>query len=133
MEKLFIKTQTRESILDITSMIQEYLNKVALQDGICMVYNPHTTAAVTINENADPTVKSDMLSALSELIPRNKNYRHSEGNSDSHIKSALVGTSVMIPVEKNRLQLGSWQGIMFCEFDGPRNREIWIKFIGSGH
>lgn len=127
-----VKTGHRCEMLDITRLVAEVVRKGGLQDGLAVVYVPHTTAAVTINENADPDVKHDLLRKLEVLIPqREAYYRHNEGNSDSHVKTSLVGPAVTVIVEGGQLALGTWQGIQFCEFDGPRTREVWIKTIGE--
>ncbi len=124
-----VKTTTRNELVDITSKIKELVDASGLTDGICFVFCPHTTGAITINENADPTVKTDLLMTLDKVFPVDPAYRHMEGNSDSHVKSSLVGASEMIAVEDGHLVLGTWQGIYFCEFDGPRNRKVYIKFV----
>ncbi len=129
MQTIRIKTNRREEIIDITQLIQNYINQNKLNSGIILVYSPHTTAAISVNENADPSVKSDINNYLSKLIPRNSNFSHAEGNADAHIKGSLVNFSQMFIVEDGKIQLGTWQGIFLMEFDGPRNREIWIKFI----
>jgi len=128
---LTIKSDVKTELIDITPQVRKALTSSNIRDGLCILYVPHTTAAVTINENADPTVKSDMLKVLNEVIPWDANYRHSEGNSAAHIKSTLVGASQTIPIENGQLLLGTWQGIFFCEFDGPRTRKIHVSFIGS--
>jgi secondary thiamine-phosphate synthase enzyme len=112
---------------DITSLVQKEVSRSGLQDGVCLVYVPHTTAGITINEGADPAVCRDMVAKLNELVPRDAGYRHTEGNADSHIKASLVGSSVSVIVENGRLLLGTWQKIFFCEFDGPRSRKVYIK------
>jgi secondary thiamine-phosphate synthase enzyme len=125
-----VKTQNRTELIDITSKIKTALSLDKQNgDGICLVFVPHTTAAVTINESADPSVKADILSILNKVIPFDDNYRHLEGNSAAHIKATLVGASEQIAVEKGRLILGTWQGIFFCEFDGPRNRKVHLHFL----
>lgn len=129
MKKINLKTNKRIELLDITAEVQTVMGKDKIKDGVCFVFCPHTTAGLTINENADPSVKEDMISALSKLIPENAGYTHSEGNSDSHIKSSLFGPSLTIFVENGKLALGTWQGIYFCESDGPRSREVWVKII----
>ncbi|MGE4317796.1 MAG: secondary thiamine-phosphate synthase enzyme YjbQ [Deferribacterales bacterium] len=131
MDTISIKTSARCQFVDISADIVRRLTANGWQDGILLVYTPHTTSAITINENADPDVQTDMNSFLSKLIPAMKEFRHSEGNSDSHIKSSLVGASEMIIVENGRPILGTWQGIYFCEFDGPRSRKVFLKFIPS--
>ena len=129
MQKINIKTSWRIELQDITSRIEEAVDKSKIKEGVCFIFCPHTTAGLTINENADPSVKSDMCNALSKLIPVNAAYEHSEGNSDSHIKSSIFGSSLSVFVEGGQLALGTWQGIFFCESDGPRSREIWIKVM----
>ena len=129
MQKINIKTSWRIELQDITSRIEEAVDKSKIKEGVCFIFCPHTTAGLTINENADPSVKSDMCNALNKLIPVNAAYEHSEGNSDSHIKSSIFGSSLSVFVEGGQLALGTWQGIFFCESDGPRSREIWIKVM----
>jgi len=127
MKIIYLKTHHREELIDITAEIQNAVEEVGLNDGIITVFCPHTTAAVTINEGADKDVQVDFIKKLSEIIPKKGDYKHSEGNSDAHIKSSLVGSSVEVFVKDEKLNLGQWQAIYFCEFDGPRNREVWIK------
>lgn len=122
-----IKTGTRTDLVDITSSVQKEVSKSGITDGICVVYVPHTTAGITINEGADPAVCRDILTKLNELVPPDAGYLHMEGNSDSHIKASLMGSSVFVIVESGRLVLGTWQKIFFCEFDGPRSRKVLIK------
>ena len=117
-------------MVDITGEVQSALRAAGLQDGVCVVFVPHTTAGVTINENADPDVVRDILATLARVVPEHGQYTHSEGNSDAHVKASLMGFSVEVVVEDGRLQLGTWQGIYFCEFDGPRTRQVWVKPIG---
>ncbi len=124
---LSVKTKEQTEFIDITSEVQKVVSSSDVRDGLCMVYVPHTTAAVTINESADPSVKADMLMVLNEMVPWDAGYRHLEGNSPAHIKSTLVGASELINVENNSLVLGTWQGIFFCEFDGPRTRKVHVK------
>jgi secondary thiamine-phosphate synthase enzyme len=124
-----IKTTQREELISITGVVQRALDKSGIEEGICIVYVPHTTAGVTINENADPDVAADILMGLKKIVPHNWSFQHVEGNADAHIKASLVGSSVTIPVNKKRLVLGTWQGIFFCEFDGPRSRSFLIQFI----
>ena len=130
MRTISIKTHRRNEFLDITEDVVKTVNQSNLQDGIVVVYVPHTTAGVTINENADPSVVHDILLTLEELVPyKRAGYQHSEGNSDSHVKASLIGSSVMVPVEAGRLSLGTWQGIYFAEFDGPRQRRCIIQVL----
>ncbi len=124
-----VHTHGRTEILDITSDIQKVVQESNPQEGLCCIFVPHTTAGITINENADPSVLGDILQELSKVIPFEDNYHHLEGNSAAHIKSSIVGSSIMIIIENGKLKLGTWQGICFCEFDGPRTREIWVKII----
>ncbi len=123
-----IRTSRRVEMVDITARIRSLIEKSGVSDGIVVVHVPHTTAGVTVNENADPDVQHDLIEKLARLIPHEESfYRHSEGNSDAHLKSSLVGCSQTLIVERGRLMLGTWQGLYFCEFDGPRDRECWIK------
>ena len=125
-----VSTTTRNEMVDVTSRLERYLRKVNVTHGMLIVYVPHTTAAVTINENADPDVRHDMMLKLSELVPQRESYyRHGEGNSDSHVKASLVGNSVTLLVEGGRPVLGRWQGVYFCEFDGPRERDMIVKCV----
>lgn len=126
MKTLAIQTQERTEFVDITAQVQAAVAELGMQAGAVTVFVPHTTAGVTINENADPDVVTDIKAALEKLIPWNGHYRHNEGNSAAHIKAGLMGSSVRVLVEKGRLQLGTWQTIYFCEFDGPRSRLAWI-------
>ncbi len=124
-----VKTGSRTEFVDITADIQKALSAADAQSGLCMVYVPHTTAAVTINESADPSVKRDILMILNRVVPWEAEYRHLEGNSPAHVKSTIVGASELVMVENGRLLLGTWQGIFFCEFDGPRTRKVHLKFM----
>jgi secondary thiamine-phosphate synthase enzyme len=124
-----VKTGARTELVDITAEVQTAVREAGIRDGLCMVFVPHTTAAVTINENADPTVKADILKVLNKVIPWDDGYRHLEGNSAAHIKSSLVGASELVAIAGGKLQLGTWQGIFFCEFDGPRRRKVHLHFI----
>jgi len=126
---LSIRTGGRTQFLDITSQVQRAVEESGVKEGICVVYVPHTPAAVTINENADPDVVSDILKEINKVIPFSDNYDHLEGNSAAHIKASLFGPSEHIIIESGRLLLGTWQGIYFCEFDGPRSRKVIIKII----
>jgi secondary thiamine-phosphate synthase enzyme len=124
-----VKTRAKTELIDITSEIQDLVRSSGIEEGFCMLYVPHTTAAVTINESADPSVKSDILMILNEIIPLKAEYRHIEGNSPAHIKSTIVGASELVAIEKEKLVLGTWQGIFFCEFDGPRNRKVNVHLF----
>jgi len=130
-EKISVKTNNRIELIDLTAKVQAAVNKAKVRDGICFIFCPHTTAGLTINENADPSVGQDIINTLSRVIPEGKGYTHSEGNSDSHIKSSLLGASLSIFIESGKLKLGTWQGIYFCENDGPRQREVWVKLLGE--
>lgn len=126
---LEVKTAGSTELIDISSLIQELLNKHGPMDGVCYIYVPHTTAGVTINENADPSVQHDILLVLNKIIRPDEPYRHAEGNSPAHVKATLTGSSATVLVENGRLVLGTWQGIYFCEYDGPRRRRVHVKFI----
>lgn len=122
-----ISTKSRSEMLDITALVHKAVAENKINKGICVVFVPHTTAAVTINENADPDVPFDILASLEKMVPFQAQYRHAEGNSAAHAKAALLGSSQIIPVENGRLALGTWQAVFFCEFDGPRSRKIFIS------
>mgnify|MGYP000970560260 FL=1 len=122
-----MRTHARTEMVDITSKIQQSVKESGIESGICTVFVPHTTAGITINENADPDVVSDILKEVNKIVPFEDGYLHMEGNSAAHIKASLFGFSQQIIVEGGRLMLGTWQGIYFCEFDGPRNREVYVK------
>ena len=124
-----VKTSGQTELVDVTSVIQERVTTAGFGEGLCMLYVPHTTAAITINESADPSVKDDILMVLNKVIPWKAAYRHLEGNSPAHIKATLVGPSELIAVENGQLVLGTWQGIFFCEFDGPRTRKLHVRFL----
>ncbi len=128
-QKLSIKTNNKVELIDITTKVQNAVQKADLESGLVEIYIPHTTAAVTINENADPDVKTDIKKEINKIVPFDDNYSHLEGNSAAHIKSSLFGVSQSIIVENRKLLLGTWQGIYFCEFDGPRSRNIYLKIM----
>jgi len=130
-KEIKVKTHQREEMLDITHYSQSYVKRLGMLDGFIFVYVPHTTAGVTINENADPSVTRDILYKLNKEIPQRENYFHGEGNSDAHIKSSLIGASLQVIVTGGNLLLGTWQGIYFCEFDGPRTRKLYIKAMAD--
>jgi len=130
MQTFPVRTTRREQLIDITEQIAGAL-RGGPAEGVCIVFVPHTTAAVTINENADPSVAADMLAKMSRMVPRDDDYAHAEGNSDAHIKASLVGSSVTVPISGGRLALGTWQGIYFCEFDGPRTRTVHVQVVGD--
>ena len=131
MKEISLQTNSRVEMIDVTAAVQKAVGEEKIKTGLCLVYTPHTTAAVTINENADPDVPHDILEALERAVPLRANYRHAEGNSAAHVKSSLVGASELVIIEKDRLVLGTWQSIFFCEFDGPRTRKLIIKFINT--
>ena len=128
MEQISVSTSRRTELVDITSRVEEVVRRAGVNNAVCTVFVPHTTAAVTINENADPDVAYDILKIVDSLIPFEAGYRHTEGNSAAHIKSSLVGESIQVIVEGGSLRLGTWQGIYFAEFDGPRSRKVWVSF-----
>jgi len=127
MEVLRVKTGRRTQLVDVTAEVERAVEKAGVTDGVCYVYVPHTTAGVMINEHFDPDVATDLEGVFEKLVPRAGAYRHAEGNSDSHAKAAMTGTSAMIFIEAGKLALGRWQGVFFCEFDGPRERKLWVK------
>jgi secondary thiamine-phosphate synthase enzyme len=124
-----IRTQRRIEVVDITSQVSELIRRAKIVSGLAVLYSPHTTCGIMINENYDPTVKEDIMNALSRYFPHNYHYAHTEGNADAHIKTALVGTSQAVIIENGELVLGTWQGIFLCEFDGPRTRKVYLKII----
>lgn len=132
MKGISIKTADKTEFIDITDQVRIFVKENALNDGMLFIYVPHTTAGVTINEGADPSVQRDIMAVLNEMAPRNFDYRHLEGNSPAHVKASLIGSSAAVMVENAVICLGAWQKIFFCEFDGPRSRKIWIKTISAG-
>jgi len=129
MQEISIRTSRRCEFIDITDRVREVVARSGIRDGLAVVFVPHTTAGVTINEDADPSVVRDIIAQLEKVAPPDSGYSHSEGNSDSHIKSSIIGCSKTIIVENGGLRLGTWQGVYFCEFDGPRTRQVWVKVI----
>lgn len=132
--RLEVQTTAREQLLDVTERVREVVRASGVSSGLCLVSSPHTTAGVTVNENADPDVRHDLLLALRNAVPEQASagrYRHGEGNSDAHVKTSLVGTSQLLPVEGGALVLGSWQGVFLCEFDGPRRRTVEVKVVAG--
>ncbi|MCM8758672.1 MAG: secondary thiamine-phosphate synthase enzyme YjbQ [Candidatus Omnitrophica bacterium] len=129
MEKIIIKSSKRKEMIDITGVISRIIQKSGVKKGICFIFVPHTTCGITINENADPSVKQDILSFLCKIAPEDSRYTHTEGNSDAHIQSAITGQSLFVIIDEGNLQLGTWQGIFLCEFDGPRTRNVWIQIM----
>jgi secondary thiamine-phosphate synthase enzyme len=128
-KEIEVRTKSRNELIDITTQVEDVVAESGITEGICVVVVPHTTAGVTINENADPSVKADIIAKMGELVPAEGRYRHQEGNADAHIKAALVGTSESILVRGGQLALGTWQGVFFCEFDGPRQRRVWVRVL----
>jgi secondary thiamine-phosphate synthase enzyme len=126
-----VETSKHDDLIEITDIVREKIAESGVKEGLCIVFVPHTTACVLINENADPSVKIDLLNELSKIIPDSDNYLHLEGNSNAHIKTAIIGSSRTILVKDNKLMLGTWQGIFFAEFDGPRHRKFYIEVIST--
>ena len=131
MQTFQVRTSARTEFIDVTRSVEEAVRQTGVGDGICIIFIPHTTAAVTINENADSSVVQDMIMELNKIVPFKDHYRHTEGNSPSHIKASLLGCSQIVFVESGKLVLGTWQGIFFCEFDGPRDRKVHVKVISD--
>lgn len=131
MEQIKIKTLQRVEFIDITDKIENIVRKSEIMEGICILFVPHTTAGLTINENSDPDVKNDIRLKINKMIPCEEEYSHNEGNSDAHIKSSLFGCSLNLIISSGKLALGIWQGIYFCEFDGPKNRNLFVKLIAG--
>ncbi len=129
--EILVKSSRRKEFIEITSQIEKVIRESNVSSGIAVLFVPHTTAGITINEHADPSVKTDIEDHLSLLVPENKHYKHLEGNADAHIKSVLVGNSLTLPVENGKPVLGTWQGIFFAEFDGPRTRKVLVKILGE--
>jgi len=127
--QLRVKTNARTELVDITQGVQRLVAESGIRSGVCYIYVPHTTAAVTINENSDPNVGRDLLKEMNKIIPFDDNYGHSEGNSAAHIKSSIIGVSMPVLVDDGRLALGTWQALFFCEFDGPRDRRVMVKVM----
>lgn len=129
MESLTVKTKSRNELIDITQEVERIVEKSSIKEGVCSLYIPHTTAGLTINEGADPSVIRDIRNHLDQLVPAERRYLHAEGNADSHIKSTLVGVHVHVPVTGGKMALGTWQSIFFCEFDGPRSRKVLVQIL----
>ncbi|HNX53700.1 MAG TPA: secondary thiamine-phosphate synthase enzyme YjbQ [Pontiellaceae bacterium] len=129
MNEFTVQSKSRTEFIDITVAVQQFVSGKNIKDGLITVFVPHTTAGVTINENADPDVTADLETVLDRMVPWNGGYRHSEGNSAAHVKASLTGSSAQVIVKDGRLRLGTWQSIYFCEFDGPRTRQVWLKEI----
>jgi secondary thiamine-phosphate synthase enzyme len=131
MRTFTIQTHSREELIDITPQVKEIIDSSGVKSGVCFVYVPHTTAGVTINENADPSVKKDILMTFKKIVPDSLPYNHAEGNSPAHVKATLAGSSISLFIENGYPELGTWQGIFFCEFDGPRKRKAYIKVVSE--
>jgi secondary thiamine-phosphate synthase enzyme len=129
MKRFDVPSTRREEFIDITPLIREEVRRLAIQEGVCVLYCPHTTAGLTINEHADPSVAADILAALVRVVPDDVAWRHLEGNSPAHVKASLMGASVQLLISDGDLALGTWQGVFLCEFDGPRAREVWVRFV----
>jgi secondary thiamine-phosphate synthase enzyme len=127
-----VKTTKQTEFINITHSVEEAIQKTGIKEGICIIFTPHATAAITINENADPSVPKDIIMELSKIVPFEDRYQHTEGNSPAHIKASIIGCSQTVFVEIGKLVLGTWQGIFFCEFDGPRSRKVYVKIIPDG-
>jgi secondary thiamine-phosphate synthase enzyme len=126
-----IQTRSRQEFVDLTGQVERFVASSGVQSGVCIVTAPHTTAGITVNENADPDVRADMDMVLRRVVPDALPYAHGEGNSPAHVKASLVGSSATLIVEGGKLRLGTWQGIFFCEFDGPRSRQAWVQILGK--
>lgn len=131
MERLQIRTTRRREFIDVTQRIRRLVEENGWQDGVVVVFSPHTTCGLTLNEAADPDVARDIMASLERLVPEQGDYRHCEGNSDAHVRVSLMGASQMLPVEGGSLRLGTWQGLFLCEGDGPRARELWVQWLAS--
>jgi secondary thiamine-phosphate synthase enzyme len=127
MNEFSVQSKSRTAFVDITSTVQKFITGKGMKNGVITVFVPHTTAGVTINENADPDVTADLETVLDRMVPWTGGYRHSEGNTAAHVKASLMGSSVQVPVQDGKLRLGTWQSIYLCEFDGPRTRQVWLK------
>jgi len=126
-----VRTTSKTELLDITHAVEEAIRKVGVEEGVCFLFVPHTTAAITVNEHADPSVAADILSELEKIVPAQGRYRHLEGNAPAHVKASLIGPSETVLIRDKRLLLGTWQGVFFCEFDGPRRRQVHIQIVGT--
>jgi len=130
-EQFQVRTPSHDCLIEITAQVQQLIARCGIEQGLCTVFVPHTTAGITINENADPTVQTDLLHILNQMVPWRGGYEHSEGNSAAHVKASLVGASCSVPVVGCKLRLGTWQGLYLAEFDGPRTRHVWVKVIAG--
>jgi secondary thiamine-phosphate synthase enzyme len=130
LKKILLRSSARSEMVDITRKVQEEISRAGMREGVCYLFVPHTTAGITVNEGADPSVRRDILRKLDSLVPWEEDYSHGEGNAAAHIRASLVGTSLILLVREGTVALGTWQSIFFCEFDGPRQREVWIAMSG---
>jgi len=128
-QTITVKTHSKVEFIEITAAVEDTIRSQGVDGGVCMLFVPHTTAAITINESADPSVQADILMVLNKIVPWKEAYRHLEGNAPAHIKASIIGISEIIAVERGRLRLGMWQGVFFCEFDGPRSRKVDIRLL----
>jgi len=131
LEEFPVRSASREELIDITTLVSAAVRRTGVESGLATIYSPHTTAAITIQENADPDVRTDLVGHLARLIPQNAGFRHREGNADAHIKASLVGSSQTVLLDDGKLCLGTWQAVFFCEFDGPRSRRVLVKVIAG--
>ncbi len=129
MKRLDVRSTVREEFIDITPRVREEVRRSGVHEGLCVVFCPHTTAGLTVNEHADPAVAADVLSALARIVPDDVAWTHLEGNAPAHVKASLMGSSVQLPIVDGDLALGTWQGLFLCEFDGPRSRRVWLRFV----
>ncbi len=129
--ELTVRTNHVEELVDVTDRVRRALPELGLEDGVALVYVPHTTAGATLNEGADPAVRRDVLAALGRMVPADPAFEHEEGNSPAHVKTSLIGSSVLVPVQSGELRLGRWQSVYLCEFDGPRSRKVWVSAVGG--
>ncbi len=129
MKRLDVRSTVREEFIDITPRVREEVRRAGVHEGVCVVFCPHTTAGLTVNEHADPAVAADVLSALARIVPDDAAWTHLEGNAPAHVKASLMGSSVQLPIVDGDLALGTWQGLFLCEFDGPRSRRVWLRFV----
>ncbi len=133
MQTLHFSTQTLNEMVNITARVQELVTRSGVRRGLCLIHAPHTTAGIAVQEGFDPDVTRDILSSLQAMVPREGDYQHAEGNSDAHIKALFTGGSQTLPIEYGKLQLGRWQAVFFCEFDGPRSRSVWVQIIADAN
>ena len=131
LEEIAVRSATREELIDITTLVRAAVRRTGIEAGVATIYCPHTTAGITIQENADPDVRTDLAGHLAHLVPQDAGFRHAEGNADAHIKASLIGTGQTVPLDGGTLCLGTWQAVFFCEFDGPRSRKVLVKVVAG--